>query len=99
MFDDKRPLSREGNTGTSLAMTSYNKLQMWKAIPFQINKVQPRRVVIDEDGVPTTVSLSRVTAASGAKRAPSRNGAARCEKKQNAHDKATESTEDVSKFW
>lgn len=65
MFVDKPPLTGKANTADEMKKASYNKLQPPKAGPFQIIKLQPLTVVLDEEGVLNTVSVQRITAALG----------------------------------
>lgn len=45
----------KSNTADEMAKTFYNKLQLLKAEPFQIHKVQPHTVARNEERVPNTV--------------------------------------------
>lgn len=63
LFVKKPPLSSDRDTVDWTATASYNELPQPKTGRFCTTKVQSHTVVIDEDGVPSIVSIHRVTAA------------------------------------
>lgn len=75
IFVDKHPLTCRSNAAKEMARVSNTKLQTQKTGQFQTTIVQPHTVVIDEEKVPSTVSVHKVTAAKRLKRALSQNGA------------------------
>lgn len=67
VFEDKPPSSGCRKTAEEMIVASYSKLQSREAGPFCISKIQSHSIVIDEDGLPSTVSVRRVEAAFGPK--------------------------------
>lgn len=67
MFADEPTLTGKANIADEMAKNSYDNLQPQKVGPFLIVSVQLYSVVIDDDGVPNSVLILRVTAAPGLK--------------------------------
>lgn len=65
VFVCRPPLAGSRNTADEMATASYKKHQPRKAGPFRVIKERSPTIVIDEDGVPNTVSMHQITIALG----------------------------------
>lgn len=64
VFVDKPPLATTPeNTADALAKQKYNKLQRPTSGPYRILEVRAKTAIIDEHGIPNTVSIHRITLA------------------------------------
>lgn len=48
-------------TADSMEISSYNKLSLWKTRPYIILEVCPNNIVVDENGIHSTVSIHQVS--------------------------------------
>lgn len=75
VFVDKPTLSSSAKSTDNIASASYKELQLQKAGPFLIIKVQSRTVVINDSSIPNTVLIHQIAAASEPKSRPICSGA------------------------